>query len=585
MAQDFNIRITAVDKATKVVNKVNESVGKMFRPYESAKKSTASFFNALGKNDLVAKPLWALQKIGGGLSSVATSFGIAENSVIGGSARMAASLGAIGGPIGAFVGGAAVIVGATTAVAVRMGQLGFGIQRTAKNLNVTTDHLQEYRGAAKLAGLETETMDSSMGALGTTLQDALAGRNLQAATLLSQMGISIKKTKDGAVDTVQALRDISDVVSRVKDQNMARKISDMLGVGELLPMLREGTKQLDDWIAQVRRAGGVMSTDLVDANKKQADSWNQTKAAIDGMGTSLGNLLAQYVHLDDFASGVSKIASSTKEWADKKTSTDKGGDKPSVVRSSMVGGLLSGPVGAGAGALFGLISKFGAKATPQGSRSFSGSITNADGTTVSDNSAGAGRGRAQVPAADASAPRGIRNNNPGNLNYAGQAGASKEGGPGGRFAVFATPEAGITAAAKNLMAYQDKYGINTIEKIIKRWAPSTENDTSAYISTVSKQTGIKSDQPLDLRDPKILAPLISSIIKHENGQNPYDAETIAKAAAAAVRESQGNGSGEGGQERPIRLEVIGLPPGMSIKAVRGLGQTPVGMTMQPGGTS
>lgn len=44
-----------------------------------------------------------------------------------------------------------------------------------------------------------------------------------------------------------------------------------------------------------------------------------------------------------------------------------------------------------------------------------------------------------------SLPRGIRNNNPGNLNFAGQRGASLEGGPGGRFATFDTMDEGVAA--------------------------------------------------------------------------------------------------------------------------------------------
>ena len=55
---------------------------------------------------------------------------------------------------------------------------------------------------------------------------------------------------------------------------------------------------------------------------------------------------------------------------------------------------------------------------------------------------------ATAPAASGggkSLPRGIRNNNPGNLNFAGQAGATKEGGPNGRFAVFGSMQEGVAA--------------------------------------------------------------------------------------------------------------------------------------------
>lgn len=582
MAQDFNIRITAVDNATKVINKINGQVGKLFQPYERAKKSTASFFDAIGKNDLVAKPLWALGKIGGGISSVATSFGIAENSVLGSSARMAASIGAIGGPIGGFIAGAVVAAGATTSIAVKMGQFGYDIARTAKNLNITTDQLQEYRGAAKLAGLQTETMDASLGSLGTTLQDAAAGRNLQAATLLSQMGVSVKRTKDGAVDTVAALRDISDVVSRIKDQNMARKIGDMLGVSDLLPMLREGSTKMNEWIAEVRRTGGVMTQEAITNNEKQNQSWLSVKQSIDGAGTSLGNMIAQYTHLDRLASNTTGIAAKLQTWADKKAEEKKERSAKAPEFTGATSGIrFGGTAGMVVGGIYDMFSGINGLIGYNPKRAGGGrgfvQPPGGSGTALGVSEANAAAG------AQSSAPRGIRNNNPGNLNYAGQAGASKEEGPNGRFATFASPEMGITALAKNLVAYQDKYGINTIEKIVNRWAPPSENNTGAYVARVSKDTGQKPDAALNLRDPATLAPLISSIIKHENGQNPYDADTIAKAAAAAVREAQGGG--DSGSDRPIRIVVEGLPAGASVKAVRGLGQPAIGMTMQPGGTS
>ncbi|WP_053897681.1 lytic transglycosylase catalytic, partial [Escherichia coli] len=60
--------------------------------------------------------------------------------------------------------------------------------------------------------------------------------------------------------------------------------------------------------------------------------------------------------------------------------------------------------------------------------------------------------------------RGERNNNPGNLNFAGQAGASLER-PGGRFARFETAFDGLRALARQLMLYAGR-GINSVEKII-----------------------------------------------------------------------------------------------------------------------
>ncbi|HAM4388320.1 TPA: recombinase family protein [Escherichia coli] len=79
--------------------------------------------------------------------------------------------------------------------------------------------------------------------------------------------------------------------------------------------------------------------------------------------------------------------------------------------------------------------------------------------------------------------RGERNNNPGNLNFAGQAGASLER-PGGRFARFETAFDGLRALARQLMLYAGR-GINSVEKIISTWAPASDNNnTTAYIRAV-----------------------------------------------------------------------------------------------------
>ncbi|MGK3549465.1 lytic transglycosylase catalytic, partial [Escherichia coli] len=72
--------------------------------------------------------------------------------------------------------------------------------------------------------------------------------------------------------------------------------------------------------------------------------------------------------------------------------------------------------------------------------------------------------------------RGERNNNPGNLNFAGQAGASLER-PGGRFARFETAFDGLRALARQLMLYAGR-GINSVEKIISTWAPASDNNNT-----------------------------------------------------------------------------------------------------------
>ncbi|MUG90127.1 structural protein P5 [Bombella sp. ESL0385] len=127
--------------------------------------------------------------------------------------------------------------------------------------------------------------------------------------------------------------------------------------------------------------------------------------------------------------------------------------------------------------------------------------------------------------------RGIRNNNPGNLDFVGQAGAHLEQGVHPRFAAFNTPEAGLIALRGQLLRYNQHDGLDTVKDIISKWAPPTENDTAAYINGVSHALGVTPDQKLGPFTPQLVAGLMRAIIFIENGKNPYG-PLVDKVAAA-----------------------------------------------------
>jgi hypothetical protein len=123
--------------------------------------------------------------------------------------------------------------------------------------------------------------------------------------------------------------------------------------------------------------------------------------------------------------------------------------------------------------------------------------------------------------------RGERNNNPGNIERTGEnwQGMSADQSGDSRFIIFDSPEYGIRALGKLLKNYQAQ-GFNTIDSIINKYAPGSENDTIAYINHVAQITGFAPDMPLDVNDPAMLNLMVQAIITHENGRNVYAAETI-----------------------------------------------------------
>lgn len=131
--------------------------------------------------------------------------------------------------------------------------------------------------------------------------------------------------------------------------------------------------------------------------------------------------------------------------------------------------------------------------------------------------------------------RGIRNNNPGNIDYnatkwLGQLPHDPKIEP--RFCRFKDPVYGIRALCKLILTYNRKYGINTVAGIITRWAPSVENNTAAYIAQVARACQVDSTEEISVQD--MLPYIVPAIIRHENGSQPYSADTIARAIAMAL---------------------------------------------------
>jgi hypothetical protein len=169
---------------------------------------------------------------------------------------------------------------------------------------------------------------------------------------------------------------------------------------------------------------------------------------------------------------------------------------------------------------------------------------------------------APAPLGPADAPRGIRNNNPGNITKGASQwrGEVDNGDP--RYTAFATPELGIRAMAQNLLTYQDRYGLKTPADIIARWAPASENATDAYVAAVAKKVGVKPDEAIDLHDPATMGKFVRAMVLQENGQDPYSDQQVGAGVAAALD----------GKELPVPKPSEPVPMGtITVQAARPTG--------------
>jgi hypothetical protein len=141
-------------------------------------------------------------------------------------------------------------------------------------------------------------------------------------------------------------------------------------------------------------------------------------------------------------------------------------------------------------------------------------------------------------------PRGIRNNNPGNIRltstrWLGQ----KEAQFDNAFVEFSDPVYGLRALMKVLLTYYRKYGLDTVQSVINRWAPPSENATDHYAAHVAHRLKVKRTEQIRIDDCTVLKSLARAIVIHENGWPPkhipkgwYAEKIYSKAADLALKQ-------------------------------------------------
>lgn len=114
-------------------------------------------------------------------------------------------------------------------------------------------------------------------------------------------------------------------------------------------------------------------------------------------------------------------------------------------------------------------------------------------------------------------PRGIRNNNPLNIRLGDKwQGLCKEQ-TDKAFCQFVSMEYGLRAAFIILFNYLKKR-VDTPDKIIKRWAPPSENDTEAYINRVCKTGQLPRHEVIKKTNAPRLCRLVWAMAQVECGQ-------------------------------------------------------------------
>lgn len=437
---------------------------------------------------------------------------------------------------------------------------GAAFDRASKNLGVGADTLSRWAGAVRQSGGTTESFLGTMQGLSQSLTELKLTGNTGILPYLQALGVSVADTNGKAKPLERILGDIGEKLNALPNRQDAFNIGRNLGIDDgTINLLLKGRTEVERLLASQK---AYSAADAESARKAQ-ERWEGVQLRIERITQKLViDLIPAFERLSDkmeeLANTSVPVLREIFDWMDKI-------DKITISWSKSIDNLMPkfsnptlqrifGGYGGTAARMNPLTSALGG-AVAGGQKAADYIKNNASPEEVgairqaSEKILGffgfkprAGQ-TAAAPGSSGGNTRAERNNNPGNLNYAGQAGATLEDGSGARFAKFGSTAEGVSALARQLQRYGER-GLDTVSKIINKYAPSSENNTQAYIDALSKRLGVSGDQKLDLNDPGTLSNLIKGISRHESGKDYLsDSDVMTGLSMAGVK-------GGGGQSAP-----------------------------------
>lgn len=356
------------------------------------------------------------------------------------------------------------------------------------------------------------SVDDLQGAISNLAQNIKYG-NFEP--YLNSLGVSLRDAQGNARDTSDVLLDLRDVLVSMP-QEQARPLAEALGIGgsAFEAMMKS------DFNAELSRSNelfGEMNQIIGNSSLSSHRLTNEFSRFVDIMKTgslAVGSSLADLLNLDDVLADINdSLAQATVDFVKWQRS---------VIQNS--NGVLDWAEQTLKPATDAYKDTMTKKRTVDDLRRFSEWFVD---TFVPDSQKPQPVNNAQEAQAVHDSrllgTRGMRNNNPGNL----RAGFGQIGTDYGGYAVFPSREAGYNAAARQLVGYHNA-GLDTINAIVSKWAPASENNTQAYVSSVvqsmnQKGFNVGAFSKLNLRDSGMLKALLDSMINHEvgNGAESY----------------------------------------------------------------
>lgn len=256
----FKIEITATDTASDVINQVQDNLERVARPINKINEAARPIKGSLNPIQQLGQGLKNASK---NLSEITRSPSI--NSLgsqllrLGSSAEIGgAGIAAAGMSMTAGLTAGVAILGAGAYAAVKFsdawGKAGFALDKQSSILGMSTEDLQKWTGAAKIAGITAEEMTGTIAALGQNLRDISRGGNPELSLAANQLGI--KTPAFGKpIDINQALIDTLEKITKRTEGNPQLRMAALsqFGMQSLAPLTyeKDGIEKLRQYIVEL----------------------------------------------------------------------------------------------------------------------------------------------------------------------------------------------------------------------------------------------------------------------------------------------------------------------------------------------
>ena len=449
-----------------------------------------------------------------------------------------------------------------------------GLDRMSANLGMSAKDLSMWQLAAKHAGGTAEGMTGQLKSAASDIAQFKMGLGVSGGL---QASFRYGVTANDLTDSNTLLMKQADILKGMYDidPTKAMEAAKLMGISEdSFQLLKNGSVA----VMKQRQAQAALADEMARAAKPAEElrkKFDDLKNQVEAIGVKiLLTLLPRFdqlvtwieTHKEDITNWVDGAVKGFSEFVERldKAADSIGGWKTvliallalkvlSFATDMLVLAAAIGKVGAGLGVIgsaAGVLKLLGGL----GLLGYSGGLNEGEDAELARRKAGMPGFGTTGPASPAPAggTRGMRNNNPGNIEWKQGGFAQKHGATGsdGRFAIFPTMEAGQAAQRALLGGYLSS-GANTVSKAINKWAPSSENNTAAYVAAVAKQMGVGPDQALNSSHIPALADAIS---RHENGA-AWDKRNAMAAVNLSANAGRGSNPGAGGNTNTSTTDV------------------------------